>query len=220
MSISVASLLSQDPNKLSYHVTEAQSEHRRPVSFELLSPADEAELRGCEWTIISYARNFIGDPKALKLVLSEGSDTRVQGLVSPGAVEATGSALIKSFLVSAPWNWHEAGDARLYRGMGVVLVAHLVVESYRQGGAGKLLIRAAPNSVPVTEEILRKAANQLLEDREKVRRLGPVRPGLAEYLDLIRALTELYPRNPVEQDKSLKKISGLTFRKNPEGESN
>lgn len=71
----------------------------------------------------------------------------------------------------------------------------------------------------ISPEVCAKAIGQLLEDRAKAveRRMAP--PGVAELLDVLRALAELEPRNPTGQLAALEKISGFAFCKNPDAES-
>ena len=62
--------------------------------------------------------------------------------------------------------------------------------------------------------ILRAAAEQLLGDRKLAKEKGVTPPGLAEYLDMLRALSIL-GETPEEQDKMLKKINKFVLRKYP-----
>lgn len=68
----------------------------------------------------------------------------------------------------------------------------------------------------VSDAICEEAVTQLLEDRKDAARLGPAKPGAAEFLDLLRALTELYPGDDRNQRTALKAISGFALRKNVE----
>ena len=52
-----------------------------------------------------------------------------------------------------------------------------------------LIERARPLRRRIREKVYREAARQLLKDRKEAQGLGHVRPGPAEYLDLLRALS-------------------------------
>ncbi|MEZ5939755.1 MAG: MoxR family ATPase [Planctomycetaceae bacterium] len=63
--------------------------------------------------------------------------------------------------------------------------------------------------------LLEKAADQLLEDREK--HSAPPRPGLAEYLDLVRAVLELARLQNREPEPIIDELKEFTFQKQPGG---
>lgn len=63
------------------------------------------------------------------------------------------------------------------------------------------------------EEILRDAAAQLLEDRNNSEATHLPPPGLAEYLDLLRALLELAPGDPVQQGDWLGRLNRYAYLK-------
>ena len=71
----------------------------------------------------------------------------------------------------------------------------------------------------IADAVLRKAAEQLLKDRRDAERLGPVRPGAAEYLDLVKALVEIAKGDTNGQLEVLETIKRFAFRKNPERSS-
>jgi MoxR-like ATPase len=68
---------------------------------------------------------------------------------------------------------------------------------------------------PLSDAVLKRAAELLAEDREAVRGRGLTPPGQAEYLDLLRALSEL-ARGEEAQRGLLEQISGFALRKHPE----
>ena len=71
-----------------------------------------------------------------------------------------------------------------------------------------------PSKVP--DDVCRKAAAQLVKDREDAKKQDLPRPGHAEYLDVLRALSTLYPNgldSRDEQLKALQRIAELAFRK-------
>ena len=71
----------------------------------------------------------------------------------------------------------------------------------------------------IAENTYLAAAEQLLRDREDARQYGLVRPGCAEYLDLLTALAELCPSDAAAQRNLLDKIGKFALRKNPEGDA-
>ncbi len=86
----------------------------------------------------------------------------------------------------------------------------------------KFLTQRARNhatEAEIVDTVLRKAAEHLLKDRKDAELLGPVRPGAAEYLDLVKALVEIAKGDENGQLEVLESIRGFAFRKNPEGSS-
>ena len=63
--------------------------------------------------------------------------------------------------------------------------------------------------------LLVKAAKQLLDDREK--HTGPPRPGLAEYLDLVRAVLNLATQQNRAPEPIIDELNDFTFLKQPGG---
>ncbi|MDP2867439.1 MAG: MoxR family ATPase [Methyloversatilis sp.] len=63
------------------------------------------------------------------------------------------------------------------------------------------------------EDTLREAAAQLLQDRDQTVAAHLPPPGLAEYLDLLRALQELAPGNPKVQSEWLGKLNRYAYLK-------
>lgn len=64
-----------------------------------------------------------------------------------------------------------------------------------------------------SDEVYRRVARQLREDRQAAREKGQALPGAAEYLDLLRALVELHPGDESAQLAALSEIRGFAFRK-------
>ncbi len=64
------------------------------------------------------------------------------------------------------------------------------------------------------ENVLRKAAVLVADDREEVMRRGQSPPGLAEYIDLVRAVLA-QRRKPTEQEKLLGRIATFALQKHP-----
>jgi len=75
--------------------------------------------------------------------------------------------------------------------------------------------RAHFSDAEVDDEICGEAATQLLKDREDAPRHGLARPGAAEFLDILRALSGLHCGDTVKQREALARIQGFALRKNP-----
>ncbi len=65
----------------------------------------------------------------------------------------------------------------------------------------------------IAETVYEAAAEQLMKDRVAAAGFGPVRPGVAEYLDLLRILAE--ETDPTSQMKRLEQVHNLVGAKNP-----
>lgn len=66
-----------------------------------------------------------------------------------------------------------------------------------------------------SDAVLQRAAEQLWMDREEHRRRDLSPPGLAEYIDLLQALTEQRPRDEIGQLEMLMQIKQFMFGKHP-----
>lgn len=62
-------------------------------------------------------------------------------------------------------------------------------------------------------EVCRRAAELLLEDRQSAQDFGQAKPGQAEYLDLLRALTAMAPQDEAEQLRLLEILRRFVYRK-------
>ena len=80
-----------------------------------------------------------------------------------------------------------------------------------------LLKRGAEHFGGIDPEVQKIAADQLFKDREQARskQLFPL-PGQAEFMDLLRALHELAPKDPKKQEELLESISEYALHKHPE----
>ena len=67
----------------------------------------------------------------------------------------------------------------------------------------------------VDEDVLREAAEQVKADRVVCQQRALAAPGLAEYLDLVRAVTDLRDE-PAEQKELLKQVKQFVLKKHPE----
>lgn len=66
-----------------------------------------------------------------------------------------------------------------------------------------------------SDEVYAEAAQQLMADRGVHEKQGLPKPGQAEYLDLLRVLTQLWPGDYAAQLSSLNEICRFTFQKHP-----
>jgi MoxR-like ATPase len=97
------------------------------------------------------------------------------------------------------------------------LVLNLEVPKTESAFIAWLLERAAAHTaLDCVQEVREVAAQQLWGDRQKAKERGVSKPGLAEYIDLLRALTRLAPGKPALQRQWLAKIAGFTFDKHPD----
>jgi MoxR-like ATPase len=67
----------------------------------------------------------------------------------------------------------------------------------------------------ITQPVYEAAAEQLVRDRENQRAQALVKPGQAEYLDLLRALPRIAGESADKQLQALSKIQGFALEKNP-----
>ena len=140
-------LVGADPNTLPYFVVEARTGKRVAVQFASVTVADEAELRGEDWSQAVFRDVWpalVRDLNTFKL-MRVGEDSRIQGMVRVGDFVHRFRLLKKSLLEAAPFNRHGQGP-RQYQGVGRVLVARLVAESLAQGGRGRVLVSARPGT--------------------------------------------------------------------------
>ena len=73
-----------------------------------------------------------------------------------------------------------------------------VVHEVRFPGLEELVARGAAHFSKIKKPVLKQAGEWLMEDREKAISGGTLKPGLAEYLDLLRAVQEKAPEWTVE----------------------
>lgn len=96
------------------------------------------------------------------------------------------------------------------------LVLHLGLPSERDKLVGLLVARGKAHFENCAAGVLQRAAELLADDREKLLREDVAAPGLAEYIDLVRAVTNQRPSEK-EQRALLEKISKFALRKHPAG---
>lgn len=94
------------------------------------------------------------------------------------------------------------------------LVLHLTLPSQRASLIAELVARGQVHFPKCDVTVLTAAAEQLATDRETLRERDLAPPGLAEYIDLVRAVTELRPsRN--EQLDLLQRMAKFALKKHP-----
>ncbi len=65
------------------------------------------------------------------------------------------------------------------------------------------------------DDVLSEAAEQLYKDRQEANSLGVTPPGQAEYLDMLRVLNELAPKNTGKQKVLLQTVKEFALKKYP-----
>ena len=136
-------------NHLLYFIVE--NDRRVAAHFEPLMEEDKEELLGENWahSVFQHAwHQFIGDPRTLKLVCDDDVERQIQGIVRLGTVVRVirnGGYLRHSLLETAPRNRTQA-EQRTYRGVGRALLARLAMQSFNEGGQGRLLVHPRPGS--------------------------------------------------------------------------
>ncbi|HMY20004.1 MAG TPA: hypothetical protein PKA58_26945, partial [Polyangium sp.] len=95
------------------------------------------------------------------------------------------------------------------------LVLHLGLPTERKQLEDKLVAYGRAHFASSDERVLRQAAEQLVNDREEHKARDLMPPGLAEYIDLVRAVTELRPADAKAQLDLLRDISKFMYRKHP-----
>ena len=136
------SWLAADPNALPYFITDAVTGGLVLVRFASLTTSDTAELRGEHWSEAVFRDvwpSYANDGQTLKMVCINETNAGIQGLVRLGQIAVAGNFLRKSLLEAAPFNRRDA-ETPHYQGVGRILVARLVVESYHQGAQGRVLV--------------------------------------------------------------------------------
>ena len=136
-----------DANRLPYFVMDGAG-NRVTVEFAPLIEADKAEIEGADWIGSVFREAWMqwcGVPPTIKLV-EKGGASPILGLVRPGVVPEGDLALRGSILETTPALRFRVGSVSPLRGVGRVLLARLVVESYNQGANGALYIKSRPEA--------------------------------------------------------------------------
>jgi MoxR-like ATPase len=95
------------------------------------------------------------------------------------------------------------------------LVLHLGLPDERGALIDTLVNRGRAHFENAAAAVLQNAAEQLASDREEHRKRDLSPPGLAEYIDLVRAVLEQYPDDEKSQIALLRRISKFMYAKHP-----
>ncbi|MCB9759502.1 MAG: MoxR family ATPase [Alphaproteobacteria bacterium] len=79
----------------------------------------------------------------------------------------------------------------------------------------RLVARGRVHVSDTSEDVLKEAARMLLKDRSAAEERHLSLPGLAEYLDLVRAVATLFPGDHGAQEKHLHRVRDFALRKHP-----
>jgi MoxR-like ATPase len=93
------------------------------------------------------------------------------------------------------------------------LVLHMDLPEKREELIAWLMERGKVHFESSSEEIRREAAEQLVNDRENMIKLGLPAPGQAEYIDLLRAISQMAEQYKLDPKKLLKKIGDFALKK-------
>ncbi|MEN0066391.1 MAG: AAA family ATPase [Myxococcota bacterium] len=93
----------------------------------------------------------------------------------------------------------------------------LVLELEPPSSVDELVERGAAHFAALALPILEEAAHQLMADQAEARRQGSYVPGLAEYLDLLRALVSMCGEDDTRQRALLEQAARFVFRKERRG---
>ena len=96
------------------------------------------------------------------------------------------------------------------------VVLHLELPRETDKLIAELMDRGRAHFGKNSDAVLLEAAKQLAHDREKHRREDLAPPGLAEYIDLVRAVVEQCPGREQEQLELLREIKSYMYEKHPQ----
>ncbi len=94
-------------------------------------------------------------------------------------------------------------------------VRHLTLPEDEEALAAFIVRRGRAHFPDVDEAVLARAAALLVRDRGAVRGQPIAPPGMAEYVDLVRAVRAQHPGNTVDQRALLERIAKFALRKHP-----
>ncbi|WP_437636224.1 hypothetical protein [Sorangium sp. So ce854] len=95
------------------------------------------------------------------------------------------------------------------------LVLHLALPDEDGALVRALITRGRAHFSECAERVLRRAAELLAADRAELRRQDLAPPGVAEYIDLVRAVTEQRKDDEAGQISLLERIAKFALRKHP-----
>ena len=127
-------IVGRESDRLPYFVKDEAGE---PVSvhFAPLLESDRDELLRPPWSNASYGaawQALAGEARTRKLVFADATGGEILGLLRLGYRPSGTNLLVESLL--------EASPAHRARGVGSVLIARLVAESYNEGAFGQLRV--------------------------------------------------------------------------------
>lgn len=96
------------------------------------------------------------------------------------------------------------------------IVLHLELPHETEKLVAELVVRGRAHFGKTADAVLFEAAKQLAGDREKHRQQDLAPPGLAEYIDLVRAVTEQCPGQDQAQLELLREIKSFMYDKHPQ----
>lgn len=131
----------------------------------------------------------------------------------PGGATVTMKAAYRPLVLITTNEERALPDAFLRR----CFVLHLQLPSERTKLVSALVGRGRAHFATIlcSDRVLKTAADQLATDRDKARELGLAPPGLAEYIDLLRAVIE-QEKTEERQLALLGQIAQFAFEKHPE----
>jgi MoxR-like ATPase len=94
------------------------------------------------------------------------------------------------------------------------LVLHLALPEAAGALVDALVLRGRAQFPRCSDALLRRTAEMLAQDRDELRRRDLAPPGLAEYIDLVRAVTA-QRATEAEQLDLVQRIAGFALRKHP-----
>ncbi len=178
------------------------------------APAVEEELPAVQGTVVLIDEIDKADsdlPNSLLEVLGNGSFTLPWG----AALLPAGQAASPTLIIITSNEERELPAAFVRR----CICLHLVPPSDKDKEKDKqcfldwLILRAKAHFPSMADAVLAAAATQVYQDREESPPSLGTRPGLAEYLDLLRALHNIAPDNPAKQHQWLARLAPYALMK-------
>ncbi len=148
--MALALIKNSDLDTLPYRVW---SETNEPVAvrFALPTESDREKLSVYPWNLAVYGPawpDFIGDSKTRKLISTDGDSPEILGMLRIGEALPGHYYLLRNLLEANPeYKYPKNLSSRRIRGIGRVLVARLVAESYNRGMEGRVQVRSHPGAV-------------------------------------------------------------------------
>jgi MoxR-like ATPase len=134
-----------------------------------------------------------------------------QGSFRPHGLDTVSASGVMPLVVITTNEERALPDAFLRR----CLVLHIELPADPKALQDLLVQRGRAHFPDAEPSVLQKAAEQLVRDREELKKRRLPAPGQAEYLDLVRALVNLKPGNPDEQLRILEAVAPYVLQKHP-----